>query len=200
MILKGEKNFPVFRSHRTNFLTSECFEDKERNQEPRNSSGGVYIWDTWRIASFSISLLCALGSILVFFYVSVLYTYCTCRVRLSSKGRIIWDHWLACGLWIKWFLFNVRLDKKKRLCRWFTSHIWRCHTHRRTHKTNTQRHRTSLFMCRVVLQLFLLPITNNISSAANHPCQERSLRLSHVFFTDKKNNQSPLGFEWSTAV
>lgn len=59
----------------------------------------------------SLSVLCALGSILGF-YVSAFYAHSTCRLKLSCKDRIIWVRWLACGLWIKWFLLNVRLYEK----------------------------------------------------------------------------------------
>lgn len=54
------------------------------------------------------SVLCGLGSILGF-YVSAFYACCTCRLGVSCKDRIIWDSWLACGLWLMWFLHNVRL-------------------------------------------------------------------------------------------
>lgn len=108
------------------------FESAEGEKHPQKISRRIYIWD--EKLPVSSSVLCALG-FTSGFYTSAFYAYFKCRLRLSCNDGIFWDSWLACGLWTKWFLLNVRLYED--INRQSTAHIWHCCTHWHTQtKTN----------------------------------------------------------------
>lgn len=64
---------------------SQCFEERGRKK-----AGEEFIFGMKEQLPVSLSVLCALGSILGF-YVSAFYAYCMCRLGLSCKDRIIRD-------------------------------------------------------------------------------------------------------------